>query len=164
MMKLHLRVWAGKETLATKQGKKIAAFPAFEQWLSKQPDGQLEVFAGRWFVVSREAIPFLVKGGRVFCAHPSYISKKGLKAEDFPGFYAFEAWEKASKTTSMWAGIQSFSDDVVDKVKTAGRPVTLDGAQVKKVMLDQPTIEAATKIGKGNLSAGLREAVSKYQA
>ena len=45
---------------------------------------------------------------------------------------------------------------------TRGRQ-TLDGATVRRVqvMLDAATIEAARKLGAGNLSAGIRKAVKE---
>lgn len=94
---MKMRVWAGRPTLATEQGKEIKDFAAFESWIAKQPDGQIEVWAGRWWSVSREAAPFIVDDGKVFCAHPGYRGKLGLDPRDFPGFFAYEAWERAKK-------------------------------------------------------------------
>lgn len=41
----------------------------------------------------------------------------------------------------------------------AGRPAEIEGARRVNVMLDGATIEAAKKLGAGNLSAGIRKAV-----
>lgn len=43
----------------------------------------------------------------------------------------------------------------------AGRPAEIEGARRVNVMLDAETIEAAKKIGAGNLSAGIRKAVKE---
>lgn len=49
--------------------------------------------------------------------------------------------------------------------KGAGRPPLTDQAMERRnVMLDRATIAKAEKIGKGNLSAGLREAVRRYRS
>lgn len=43
----------------------------------------------------------------------------------------------------------------------AGRPAEIEGARRVNVMLDAATIEAAKKLGAGNLSAGIRKAVKE---
>lgn len=48
--------------------------------------------------------------------------------------------------------------------KAGGRPTEVKGRVVPKyVTLDQPTIDKATALGKGNLSAGLRDAVRRVR-
>lgn len=49
------------------------------------------------------------------------------------------------------------------KTKPPGRPQSLPDGKRLNVYLDAATIDKATKIGKGNLSAGLRKAVAKHQ-
>jgi len=109
---MKMRVWAGRPTLATEQGKSLDNFEQFERWLAKQPAGQIEVWAGRWWAVSREAIPFTVKDGKAFCDHPGYRGKSGLDPHDFPGFFAYEAWEKARKLASLWGDIPKMAGDI----------------------------------------------------
>jgi hypothetical protein len=50
------------------------------------------------------------------------------------------------------------------KREKAGRPPISDEPMRRvNVMLDQPTIDKASEIGSGNLSAGLRIAVTKHR-
>jgi hypothetical protein len=113
---MKFRVWAGKATLATEQGKNLETFEKLESWLSTQGDGQLEVWAGRWWAVSKEALPFLVREGKLSCSHPSF---KGDKREgDFSGFFAFEAWRIASRisrTHNFMSG--DLAKDVISRTK-----------------------------------------------
>lgn len=109
-MKIKVRVWGGRPTLATEQGKKVDSPEALEKWIAQQVDGRIEVWAGRWWVVSVESAPFTVESGKCHCTHPKYRSKKGLDTRDYPGFFAHEAWRIASKTSSMWAGIGEVAD------------------------------------------------------
>jgi len=114
---VKMRVWGGRPTLATEQGKELKTFEALEAWLTKQPDGQLEVWAGRWWVVAREAVPFKVKDGKAFCDHPGYRGNLGADPHDFPGFFAFEAWKKAQKASGFWKGIPRLAASMTDAAK-----------------------------------------------
>ncbi len=116
---MKLRIWTGKETLASIHGKEVSSFEAFEDWLKKQPDGAIEVWAGRWWAISKEAVPFVWKGGKCFCAHPSFQSKTGRNPADFSGFFAFEAWEKAKKVSGFFSGIEKMAGEIVE---AAGKP------------------------------------------
>lgn len=120
MQKIKFRVWAGRPTLATENGKQIENFHQLEGWLASQPDGVLEVWAGRWWQLSHEAVPFMLKGGKTFCAHPKYRSKQGLDPEDFPGFFAYEAWLKAQKVAGFWGGIPDLAEKMADAVADKG--------------------------------------------
>lgn len=113
-----MRVWAGKPTLATEQGVHIKSFEHFERWLKSQPDGQIEVWAGRWWRISAEdCLPFTVKDGKAGNAHPQFRSHKGLNAEDYPGFFAFEAWKRACKTTKFYFGIDKLTEGMLKAAK-----------------------------------------------
>lgn len=115
-MSVKVRVWGGRPTLATEQGKKIDSPQALEAWIAKQPDGQLEVWAGRWWVVSVEAVPFTVKDGKCHCAHPKYRSNKGLDTRDFPGFFAYEAFLRSVRVESFYRSIPDMTDDIAGTV------------------------------------------------
>ncbi|PNF57612.1 hypothetical protein CXK99_20705 [Stutzerimonas stutzeri] len=108
-----MRVWGGRPTLATEQGKELKTFDAFEAWLAKQPDGQLEVWAGRWWLVSRESRPFMVEHGKTFCDHPGYRGNMGADPHDFPGFFAFEAWKRAGRVSGFYAGIDTMAGEAL---------------------------------------------------
>lgn len=114
---MKLRVWGGRPTLATEQGKELETFAAFESWLKHQPDGQIEVWAGRWFAVSREARPFVVESGKTFCDYRPYFGKLDGNPRDFPGFFAFEAWKRAKMTSDFWASTQKMAGDMLDSAK-----------------------------------------------
>jgi hypothetical protein len=115
---MKFRVWAGRPTLATEQGKSIESPQALEVWLEKQPDGNLEVWAGRWWALSVEAVPFTVKAGECHCAHPKYRSKKGADTKDFPGFFAHEAYIRAAKVSDFYGAIPDMVGDMIDAAKT----------------------------------------------
>lgn len=117
---MKMRVWGGRPTLATEQGKKVESPSALEAWIEKQPDGNLEVWAGRWWAVSVEAVPFTVTDGKCHCDHPRYRSKKGADTHDFPGFFAHEAYKRAAKVSSFYAAIPDMTGDMIDAVKKDG--------------------------------------------
>jgi len=111
---MKIRIWTGRATLASEQGKEVTTFEQMESWLKKQPDGQIEVWAGRWFVVSREARPFMLTKGKVFCDYRPYFgSKSREEAMDMPGFFAFEAWKRAKRASDFWAGVPKMVDGLV---------------------------------------------------
>lgn len=116
---MKVRVWAGRPTLATTQGKTLESFQEFDAWLSKQADGQVEVWAGRWWMVAKEATPFVVEGGKCFCSHPRYASKQGHNPRDFPGFFAYEAWKIAKRASSFYADIGRMADEMVEAAEKA---------------------------------------------
>lgn len=110
---IKARIWTGKPTLATENGKVVKNFEQFEAWLQKQPEGQIEVWAGRWFAVAKEARPFTWRDGKCFCTHPSYQSQEGRDPSDFSGFFAYEAWKIAGRVSSFWGGIEGMAEDMV---------------------------------------------------
>lgn len=114
---MKIRVWGGHETLATIHGKELQSFEAMEKWLRTQPDGQIEVWAGKWLAVSREARPFTVTSGAVFCAYGPYQSKKGLDPADHSGFFAFEAWKRAKMLHDFWGGIDKMAGEASDAAR-----------------------------------------------
>ncbi|MCK9468129.1 MAG: hypothetical protein M0Q49_01820 [Porticoccaceae bacterium] len=114
---MKMRVWGGRPTLATEQGKQLKSFEEFEAWATKQPDGQIEVWAGRWWAVGKEARPFVVQDGKLFCAYGPYRSKQGLDPADHSGFFAYEAWKVAKRLHEMWSGIGKMAEEIVDGQK-----------------------------------------------
>jgi hypothetical protein len=108
-MIVKVRVWPGRATLATEQGKLVHNFSEFEAWSQKQEDGDLEVWAGRWWKLGKEARPFKITAGACFCAHPSYQSKKGVDGHEYSGFFLYEAWNKAISLSETWEGLGVFA-------------------------------------------------------
>lgn len=111
---MKVRIWTGKSTLASENGANMKNFEQFELWLKSQPDGQIEVWAGRWFVVSREARPFVIESGNCFCNYRPYFGNLGQNPRNFPGFFAYEAWRIASRVSNMWMGIGSMASSMLD--------------------------------------------------
>lgn len=112
-MAVKFRVWTGKETLASINGRDISSAEGLIEWLKKQPDGQIEHWAGRWWVCSKEAVPFLLRHGKAHCAHPSYRSKIGLDTQDFPDFFAYEVWKRAKRSSDFWFGIDGIFEGLL---------------------------------------------------
>lgn len=108
-MIVKVRIWSGRPTIMTENGKKISSPTDLEHWIEKQADGQIEVWAGRWWVVSKEAVPFRVEQGKCHCAHPAYRSKEGLDTHDFSGFFVHEAWMIMARLTKGWEDLPKFT-------------------------------------------------------
>lgn len=113
-------------TLAFTEGKPISDFAKLEAWLSTQPDGYIEYkVGGTWWAAAKEAHPFILEAGRVYCAHPSYKSQKGLDPADYSGFFAYEAWMRASRAASFFSGIGAWAGDIADHaaehIQTTGK-------------------------------------------
>ena len=95
--------------------KEIKNFEAFGTWLSRCPDGRMEVWAGRWWAVSAgDGFFFTVQGGKAHCDHPKFRSQKGLDTKDFPGFFAFEAWKRAKRASDFYSGIGRMAEEMAD--------------------------------------------------
>jgi len=114
---MKVRVWTGRETLSSIRGREVDGFPAFEQWLSTAPDGEMQVFAGRWWSISKESHPFILRAGRAACSYPPYHGLHGRDPADFPGFFAYEAWKIARKLSDFYAGIPLLASDIADAAK-----------------------------------------------
>ena len=114
---MKIRVWAGKPTLATEQGKEITSPEQLEKWLEAQPAGHIEVWSGRWWTVSHEAAPFTWDGIRCLCAHPKYKSKVGLDPAEYSGFFVHEAYLKAQKVTKFYGGIGDMAASMTDAAR-----------------------------------------------
>lgn len=119
---MKVRVWNGQETLATINGSVIQDhFEAFEKWVSKYTEGEIQVWAGRWWRLTKETRPFLIQSGTVFCDHPSYASKRGLDPKDFSGFFVYEAWMIAARHTRFWSGIDTMATEIVNSTEDKGK-------------------------------------------
>ena len=114
---MKVRIWTadmqkasqGKHTLPflrACEGQVIGeTFEAFDAWLATAPEGQLEVWAGRWWMISAgDGVPFIKDAQGCHCAHPVFRSRTGLDTKDFPGFFAYEAWKKAKMSHDFWTG------------------------------------------------------------
>lgn len=100
---MKIRIWTGRETLASIHGKRVSTFEALESWLKRQPDGVLQVWAGRrWWTVSKESRPFTLTEGKLICRYRPYLGKLGIDPADHPGFFAFEAWKLAGYIVDMY--------------------------------------------------------------
>lgn len=115
---MKVRIWTGRETLAAINGAKVAgSFEAFSTWLHKQPAGNVEVWAGRWWAVTKEAVHFRWDGTACLCKHPIYQSKKGLSASDYSGFFEYEAWKRAKQSHDFFFGINDLSEKIISDIK-----------------------------------------------
>ncbi len=111
---MKMRVWNGTPTLSSVQGKRIKSPQQLEAWLATQQDGQLEVWAGRWWYIARETRPFVWRDGRCFCDHPQYRSKHGLNPKDYSGFFIHEAYRMADRLTRFWQDIDDITGELLN--------------------------------------------------
>jgi hypothetical protein len=109
---MRFRIWTGRDTLASINGRELDSFESFSAWLASQPDGTLEVWAGRWWTVSKEARPFTLTNGRMICRYQPYMGKLAADPADYPGFFEFEAWKRAGQITQMYDGAQRLAGAV----------------------------------------------------
>jgi hypothetical protein len=114
---MKIRIWTGKETLAAIHGREIGNFRALDKWLSTQPNGEIQVWAGRWWRIGIEARPFTLRAGTVFCSYLPYQSRQGLHPADYTSFFVYEAWKIARRISDMYTTLPKALADSIGETK-----------------------------------------------